>query len=270
MQPQELDSVLDNVESLHRIATALARDSGDLARVLKQIQTRAAAPSEKADIHAYNEQLQRTLPHYGIPDNLRESLHETLLTQYAQLHAIQPTDLAALLSQYRKPGTEIIMDQAVQVDGPTPSALSTSTNQLLAATEAMARRAALPKQPGELVAQYFSPAVLGAGRGFLKPGVGGLESYSEDILKIGVARSMKWPSGWYSQPSASQRPDQFFLKTDNFAFVVRGLNTDAPEGFATPLASDNGEFVQLNFLSRGEGLALSAELEKAFEDLSKA
>lgn len=271
MKPAELDSVLDSVESIHRIAEALARDTGKIAELLKVIQRRPAAPSEKADIYAYNSQLLRTLPHYGIPANLRESLHETLLAQYAELHGFDSAIVVQCMAG-RKAGAEVIMDAAANLapvaDGPTPT--TPLQDSLLALTDSLSRRESVPRPLGVLVAEYFSPAVLRGGRGFLRPGQPtDLGSFSEDLLTVGPVRSQAWPCGWYKHESVSGAPDQFYLKLDNFAILIVELRSGTPSAMVVKLADVNAtEWMSVRDLTRSEDLVLSAEADKHFNAMS--
>lgn len=270
MKPAELDSVLDSVESIHRIAEALARDTGKIAELLKVIQRRPAAPSEKADIYAYNSQLLRTLPHYGIAANVRESLHETLLSQYAELHGFDTAIVVQCMSG-RKAGAEVIMDAAAAVavdDGPTPT--TPLQDSLLALTDSLSRRNNVPRPLGVLVAEHFSPAVLLGGRGFLRPGQPPeLGSFSEDMLVVGPVRAAKWPAGWYKHESVSSAPDQFYLKLDNFAILIIELRSGTPSAMVVKLADSSAtEWMSVRDLTRSEDLVLSAEAEKYFNAMS--
>lgn len=271
MKPTELDAILDSVESIHRIAEALSRDSGKIAEMLKIIQRRPAEPSEKADIYAYNGQLLRTLPHYGIPANVRESLHETLLTQYAELHGFDSATVVQCMSG-RKAGAEIIMDAAATLapiaDGPTPT--TPLQDSLLALTDSLSRRENVPRPLGVLVAEYFSPAVLRGGRGFLRPGQPtDLGSFSEDLLVIGPVRSQAWPCGWYKYESVTSAPDQFYLKLDNFAILIVELRSGTPSAMVVKLDDVNAnEWMSVRDLTRSEDLILSAEADKYFNAMS--
>lgn len=280
MKPEELDSVIDSLESLRRIADAFLRDTSALADVLKRIQHRGVAAEHKGDIFAYDEQIARLLPHYGIPaGGVRESLHETLLTNYAALHSIPATDLAQLLTKMRTAGREVThltpseptpskaAEAFIMDSGPTPTPLQESLLQL---TDSMARRAAVPKPIGEQVAQYFSAAVVRVGRGFLRPGVSELQSYSESVFSATPGKAQNWPDGFYDQKNAGTTPGQFFCKTPNWLVVIKDLFGDTATVWACTREQIIGdtEFVPMDSWSRGENLAISGELEILFEALS--
>ena len=76
---------------------------------------------------------------------------------------------------------------------------------------------------GSVIAKFLSPSVYSLGRGFLEPGYGGLEQYTEDVLKLCPVdlETNQWPSGFYRD--SETKLQQLLMRNNKVQVVVSGL-----------------------------------------------
>lgn len=239
MQPQVLDKVIENVESLFRIASALTRDLDELRASLKQAQQISPAPIE------------RTL---GDDFNIHQpEAHRPAIDAFAR-GAVVEIPYAA---EAQRVAPEHVTSRK-------PMAIDDSVKELLGSVEAAAAGMRQPVTPGERLTQYLSPSVLHGGRGFVQPGQNGLKRYKDDITHgLSALELLEFPDGFYA--STAETSEQFFMKTPTFMVLVAGM-PDTPRALVYQ-RGHMGESLDMNDLSRGELLQLSNELDRALSSL---
>lgn len=71
---------------------------------------------------------------------------------------------------------------------------------------------------GSLFARFLSPQVHAAGKGVLRPGVAGLQKYSDDIIMVPPQYLREWPSGFYRNQQSKAL--QFMINTPRVIAIV--------------------------------------------------
>lgn len=289
MQSQAMDKIVDNVESLQRIANALVRDLGDVHTALLNANPQ---PSGFDTYEAFKAGLEQVLPMVCGSDDEAERMCATFTNLYRQVNGLITTgdDIRALgnlagpvgpvggaedpgahakpdvrsidpdlrapadmLEQYRHASPATAFALPTVKAGPT--VIESAMAGLAKAVGEIERKNVV--SPGERLTQYLSPSVLPAGRGFVKPGVAGLKEYRERLPE-NASELMTWPDGFYR--SFSNSIEQCLFKTPTFLVVIDGIATQTLN-CQVYFRSKLGERIVMQEMSIAESTKLSNELE---------
>lgn len=120
---------------------------------------------------------------------------------------------------------------------------------------------------GSLFSRYLSPEVICSGKSFLKPGVAGLQQYSDDLLQLTPARLVAWPTSFYRDSVDSTV--QFMITTDQAVVIVPMLpkSDQIPMVVQLPLVPGS-QLVPVTELKLMDLLVLKESVEAELKRLS--
>lgn len=120
---------------------------------------------------------------------------------------------------------------------------------------------------GSVFCRFLSSDVISGGKAFLKPGVAGLQQYTEDITKPGYGSIISWPTGFYRNEETRQM--QFFVRSDNYMVIVEDLplNTNEPKFIKLPLG-DSPIALRPSYLTMEELMDRRDDLERILGKLN--
>jgi hypothetical protein len=198
-------------------------------------------------------QLKRSGQAAPVPQSRASSVEDTMLTMVAD----------ALTQELPAP----VM--------PTPAAPPVVAEKLFTseASAAQLMRSKMKEQEanftgnGSVFARFLSSDVISGGKAFLKPGVAGLQQYTEDINKPGYAAIVNWPTGFYRDEQTKQM--QFFVRSENYMVIVEELplNTGMPKFIKLPLG-DSPIALRPSYLSMEELIERRDDLERILGNLN--
>ena len=125
---------------------------------------------------------------------------------------------------------------------------------------------------GSIFCRMLSPEVITSGKGFVKPGYGGLLQYTEDAQAVGpvALHDNKWPNGFYTDDRTKRK--QFYVNTTAALVLLPALpgNNDMPLVAPKPITAESVWKPLNRALAPRDVLVLKDHLESLLTNMNLA